>query len=175
MAESILAAANRQSTASKYKDRLCAQDETNKQNICYALLAHSQHAATDEASALRVWRINGNEAVGPMQVLKGGEKKKATEEKQKLGEYLCGSKLPPSLPPDKNKSSRLLMFWFKEVWEGNKQIIHTEDVFMHRSYMLWRNAIIGWLGGGGGMRRQWRKKSERSYDWAGFRDEEIQS
>lgn len=70
------------------------------------------------------------------------------------------------------------MFWFKEVWEGNKQIIHTEDVFMHRSYMLWRNAIIGWLGGGGGgggMRRQWRKKSERSYDWAGFRDEEIQS
>lgn len=42
-----------------------------------------------------------------MQVLKGGEKKKkATEEKQKLGEYLCGSKLPP----DKNKSSRLLMF-----------------------------------------------------------------
>lgn len=42
------------------------------------------------------------------------------------------------------------MFWFKEVWEGNKQIIHTEDVFMHRSYMLWRNAIIGWLGGGGG-------------------------
>lgn len=45
-----------------------------------------------------------------MQVLKGGEKKKATEEKQKLGEYLCGSKLPPSLPPDKNKSNRLLMF-----------------------------------------------------------------
>lgn len=54
MAESILAAANRQYTASKYKDRLCAQDETNKQNIGYALLARSQHAATDEASALRV-------------------------------------------------------------------------------------------------------------------------
>lgn len=89
MAESILAAANQQSTASKYKDRLCAQDETNKENICYALLAHSQHAATDEASALRVWRINGNEAVGPMQVLKGGEKKNKPLKRNKNLENTC--------------------------------------------------------------------------------------
>lgn len=63
--------------------------------IGYNLLARSQHAATDRASAaprMDGWMdgcISGNEANRPMQVLK--EKTKATEEKENFGGYLCGS------------------------------------------------------------------------------------
>lgn len=82
--------------------------EKKNKVICYDLLACPQHAATDQVPALHGWVLVGMRRFKPMHVLK--EKKKATEEKQKLVDTcVAHSFLHLYLLIGKNKSNRLLM------------------------------------------------------------------